>query len=85
MSTRRRGYPIAYENYFPSSKNTEDTQEEVPYRLSVSDGFPITESRIPSYRFSKYPMMGFCQVVPSSKTSKFQICRIGESEEQEKR
>ena len=37
------GYPIIYENNFPSSTNAEDIQEEVPHGISVSDGVPMTE------------------------------------------
>ena len=37
------GYPIIYENNFPSSTNAEYIQEEVPYGISMSDGVPVTE------------------------------------------
>ena len=51
-------YTITFENYFPSSTNAEYIQEELPYGISVSDGIPIVESRIPSHQLIKYPHDG---------------------------
>ena len=70
------GYPIKYVNDFSSPRNAEDIQEELPYGISVSDGILMTESRIPSHQFRKYPHDGILSGRALFNELKFAICRM---------